>query len=221
MKITTQRLEAFSDGVIAIIITIMILELKLPDLHSESSEAQMVAYLKGLAPYFFTYVFSFMMIGIFWTNHHHMFHLLETTDETLLWLNFVFLFMLSLIPFATAIVGASPQLSLSVAIYGLVLLLTTVSFLIMRSYTIRRKLVHIDKNRMLRYKIFKLSILARTKSIFGAIIYALSVAMAYVNVYVAYGLLIIPAIIFFLPEGVDGEKLSQIVGEETEQEAAQ
>lgn len=216
MKITTQRLEAFSDGVIAIIITVMILELKLPDLTHESSQAHMIGYLKSLAPYFFTYVFSFMMIGIFWTNHHHMFHLLETTDENLLWLNFVFLFALSLIPFATAIVGASPLLPLSVAIYGFVLLLTTVSFLVMRSYTIRRKLVHVDKDRLLRWKIFKLSVRARTKSLVGTIVYGLAIGLAYVNIYIAYVLLAAPAVIFFLPEGIDGERLSEIVAEETE-----
>ncbi len=216
MKITTQRLEAFSDGVIAIIITIMILELKLPNLNRESSNAHMVAYLRSLAPYFFTYVFSYMMIGIFWTNHHHMFHLPENTDETLLWLNFVFLFALSLIPFATAIVGASPLLPLSAAIYGFVLLLTTISFAMMRNYTIRNKLVHVDKDRSLRLKIFKLSVRARTKSLIGAAVYLLAVGLAYANIYVAYILLIIPPVIFFLPEGVDGEKLSEIVAEETE-----
>ena len=214
MKITTQRLEAFSDGVVAIIITIMILELKLPDLSHESSQAHMISYLKSLAPYFFTYVFSYTMIGIFWTNHHHMFHLLETTDETLLWLNFVFLFALSLIPFATAIVGANPLLPLSAAIYGFVLLLTTVSFLVMRTYTIRRKLVHEDKNRALRRKIYRLSVRARTKSFVGAVIYLAAIGAAYVSIYISYVLFVAAAVIFFLPEGVDGERLSEIVAEE-------
>ncbi|MBE7174433.1 MAG: DUF1211 domain-containing protein [Williamsia sp.] len=214
MKITTGRLEAFSDGVIAIIITIMILELKLPDLNRHSSEAHMISYLKSLAPYFSIYVFSYTMIGIFWTNHHHMFHLLETTDETLLWLNFVFLFALSLIPFATAIVGASPLLSLSAAIYGFVLLLTTLSFLVMRNYTIRHKLLHEDNDRTLSRKIYRLSLRARTKSLVGAIVYLAAIGTAYINIYVAYIGFLIPAVIFFLPEGIDGERLSEIVAEE-------
>ena len=208
MKISTVRLETFSDCVIAIIITIMILELKLPDLDKESSTAHMMAYLHHLLPYFITYAFSYMMIGIFWTNHHHMFFLLETTDETLLWQNFFFLFVLSLIPFATAIVGANPFIPVSPAIYGLVMLLTTASFVLMRSYSIRRKLVHVDKDKDIRRKIYKVSIRARTKGIAGALVYAASIPLAYVNVYISYVLFAIPAIIFFIPEGIDSEKLA-------------
>lgn len=84
MKIGTTRLETFSDGVIAIVITIMIIELKLPDLNKDSTTEETINHLRHLMPYFITYAFSFMMIGIFWTNHH-MFHLLENTDEQLVW----------------------------------------------------------------------------------------------------------------------------------------
>ena len=213
MKISTVRLETFSDGVIAIIITIMILALKLPNLDKHSTTWQMMVYLRNLMPYFITYAFSYMMIGIFWTNHHHMFYLLETTDETLLWQNFLFLFMLSLIPFATAIVGANPLIPLSPAIYGLVMLLTTVSFVAMRNYSIRHKLIHRDKDRQLRKKIYKVSIRARTKGIIGAALYLASIPLAYVNVYIAYILFVIPAVIFFIPEGIDSEKLIADVAE--------
>lgn len=216
MKISTVRLETFSDCVIAIIITVMILELKLPNLDVQTSSDHMTAYLHHLLPYFITYAFSYMMIGIFWTNHHHMFFLLETTDETLLWQNFLFLFVLSLIPFATAIVGANPFIPLSPAIYGLVMLLTTASFVLMRSYSIRNKLVHIDKDKEIRRKIYKVSIRARTKGIIGASVYAASIPLAYVNVFIAYFLFAIPAIIFFIPEGIDSEKLvSNISGTES------
>ncbi len=216
MKISTIRLETFSDCVIAIIITIMILELKLPNLDKHtSSEAQILSYLHELLPYFITYAFSYMMIGIFWTNHHHMFFLLETTDETLLWQNFLFMFMLSLIPFATAIVGANPLISLSPAIYGSVMLLTTGSFVMMRSYSIRKGLIHKDKNRDIRRKIYKVSLRARTKGIIGALVYLASIPLAYVNVYISYVLFIIPALIFFVPEGIDSEKLVADVSSET------
>lgn len=215
MKISTIRLETFSDCVIAIVITIMILELKLPNLDAHTSTAQMMQYLHNLIPYFITYAFSYMMIGIFWTNHHHMFHLLETTDETLLWQNFLFLFVLSLIPFATAIVGANPFIPVSPAIYGFVMLLTTASFVMMRSYSLRHKLIHIDKDKEIRRKIYKVSIRARTKGIVGAIVYLLSIPLAYVNVYIAYILFAVPAIIFFIPEGIDSEKLGDQVEEET------
>ena len=216
MKISTIRLETFSDCVIAIILTVMILELKLPNLdRHNNSEAQILSYLHELLPYFITYAFSYMMIGIFWTNHHHMFFLLETTDETLLWQNFLFMFMLSLIPFATALVGANPFIPLSPAIYGSVMLLTTGSFVLMRNYSIRHGLVHKDKNRDIRRKIYKVSLRARTKGIIGALVYLASIPLAYVNVYIAYVLFIIPALIFFVPEGIDSEKLVADVSSET------
>ena len=141
MKIKTTRLEIFSDGVIAIMITIMVLELKLPGISPSSTTADIIAQLKHLMPHLLTYAFSFMMIGIFWTNHHHMFHMMEKTDEQLLWMNFAFLFFLSLIPFATNLVGANPLHAISAAVYGIVMLMTSLSFLIMRVYTFRKKLL--------------------------------------------------------------------------------
>ncbi len=213
MKISTTRLETFSDCVIGIIITIMVLELKLPDLGKHSTTAETVTYLKHLLPYFITYAFSFMMTGIFWTNHHHMFHLLERTDERLLWQNFLFLFLLSLIPFATAIVGANPFIAIAPALYGLVMLLITLSFLIMRNYSLRHGLIHTDKDRVLNQKIFKVSFRARTKAIVGTAVYLTAIPLAYLNVYFAYACFVIPPFIFFIPEGIDNEKLAEKVAE--------
>lgn len=213
MKIRTTRLETFSDGVIAIVITIMILELKLPDLTKDNSTEQTIDHLKHLLPYFITYAFSFMMIGIFWTNHHHMFHLLEHTDEHLVWQNFLFLFLLSLIPFATAMVGANPYIAISPALYGFVMLLTSLSFVLIRNYTIRNELIHKDRDKELTRKIFKISFKGRTKAIIGSIVYFVSIPLAYINVYFSYVCFIIPPIIFFIPEGIDNEELSEKVAE--------
>lgn len=213
MKISTTRLETFSDCVIGVVITIMVLALKLPAFNGDSTTAETIKYLRHLFPYFVTYAFSFMMIGIFWTNHHHMFHLLEKTDEHLVWQNFLFLFLLSLIPFATAVVGANPFIAISPALYGFVMLLTTSSFVIMRNYSLHHKLVHTDTDRALTHKILKVSIRARTKAIIGTVIYLVSIPLAYVNVYFAYACFIIPPIIFFIPEGIDDEKLADKVGE--------
>src|SRR6478735_7571174 len=98
MKIGTTRVETFSDGVIAIIITIMVLTIKIPDITKQATPWVFRSQLHNLFPYLIAYAFSFMMIGIFWVNHHHMFHLLEKTDEPLLILNLLFLFWMSLIP---------------------------------------------------------------------------------------------------------------------------
>ena len=214
MKIGTTRLETFSDGVIAIIITIMVLELKLPDLSKDNTTGETITHLRHLLPYFITYAFSFMMIGIFWTNHHYMFHLLENTDEHLVWQNFVFLFLLSLIPFVTAIVGANPFIAISPAIYGGVMLVTNLCFVVMRHYSLRKSLVHKDTDEMLTAKITEVSLKARSKAIIGTVVYLISIPLAYVNVYFSYLCFIIPPILFFIPEGIDNEKLAEKVVEE-------
>src|SRR5262245_5341356 len=109
------RLEAFSDGVIAIIITIMVLEMKVP--HGTDFVA-----LRPLIPVFGSYVLSFIYIGIYWNNHHHMFHVAGKVNGRILWSNLHLLFWLSLIPFATGWMGENHFAALPVALYGAVLL---------------------------------------------------------------------------------------------------
>jgi uncharacterized membrane protein len=209
MKIGTSRVETFSDGVIAIIITIMVLSLKLPDLKHDDTPWRIRHYLTDLLPYFAAYAFSFMMIGVFWTNHHHMFHLLKRLNETLIWQNLLFLFWMSLIPLVTAIVGANPMLADSVAVYGIIMLLTTLSLALMRWYTLRKNLVHKVENKTLAKKIYSVSLKAKTKSYIGVAAYLVSIPLAYVSIYLAYLCFVIPAIIFFIPDGIDDEELAE------------
>ena len=209
MKIATTRVETFSDGVIAIILTIMVLALKLPDFTHGDTEWGMRHYLVQILPYFVSYAFSFMMIGIFWVHHHHMFHLLKRTDEKLLWLNLIFLFWMSLIPIITAVVGANPRLSESLALYGFVLLMTTIAFAFMRSYTIKKDLVHKSDDRTMNRKIRTVSIKAKTKSFIVAFVYLLSIPLAYVSIYIAYACFVGAAIVFFIPDGIDDERLAE------------
>jgi len=209
MKIGTSRVETFSDGVISIIITIMVLSLKLPDFKHDDTTLRMRHYLEELLPYFGAYAFSFMMIGIFWTNHHHMFHLLERINEVLIWQNLFFLFWMSLIPIATAMVGANPKLSESIAIYGFVMMMTTLAFTIMRIYTLRKGLVHKSDDEAMGKKIYTVSLKARTKSYIGTAAYLLSIPLAFISIYLAYVCFIVPAIIFFVPDGIDDEELAE------------
>ena len=209
MKIGTSRVEMFSDGVIAIIITIMVLSLKLPDLKREGTSWSMHQYLADILPYFVAYAFSFMMIGIFWTNHHHMFHLLERTNEVLIWLNLLFLFWMSLIPVTTAMVGAGPFIKETTAVYGFVLLMTTLSFALMRSYTLKKGLVHKEKDATMERKIHTVSMRAKTKSYAGSLCYLISIPLAFVHVYLSYICFIVPAVIFFIPDGIDDEELAE------------
>lgn len=115
------RLEAFSDGVLAIIITIMVLELKVP--HGDT-----LATLEPLIPVFLSYVLSFVYIGIYWNNHHHMLHTVTRVTGPVLWANLHLLFWLSLLPFATGWMGENHFASLPSAVYGLVLLAAAISY---------------------------------------------------------------------------------------------
>jgi uncharacterized membrane protein len=115
------RLEAFSDGVIAIIITIMVLEMKAP--HGDSVDA-----LLPLAPVFLSYVLSFVYVGIYWNNHHHMLHAAKTVSGPVLWANLHLLFWLSLMPFATAWLGENHFTAWPSAVYGIVLLMAAIAY---------------------------------------------------------------------------------------------
>jgi len=126
----TSRLEAFSDGVIAVLITIMVLELKAP--HEARIEA-----LRPLFPPFLAYVLSFVMIAIYWNNHHHMLHLTRRVTGSMLWANLHLLFWLSLIPFTTAWVGENGNAPLPTAIYGAVFFMAGIAWLILQQVIIR------------------------------------------------------------------------------------
>ena len=216
MKIGTTRVETFSDGVMAIVITIMVLELKIPDFAEKGSEASIRHHLVEILPYLVTYTFSFLMIGIFWINHHHMFHLLEHTDEPLLIQNLFFLFWLSLIPFSTAFVGADPLIPEAVAVYGFIMLMSTLSFSIMRAYSIRKQLVHHDEDQKTTSRIYKVSMRGRTKSYIGTLAYLLSVPLAFVNVYLSFACFVITPLLFFVPDGIDDEKLAERIADKNE-----
>ena len=128
----TGRVEAFSDGVIAIIITIMVLELRAP--HEASLQS-----LLPLLPVFLSYVLSFVYLGIYWSNHHHMLHVTEQVDGTILWANLHLLFWLSLVPFATAWMGENHFSSVPMALYGIVLLMAGVAYLLLQEKIIARQ----------------------------------------------------------------------------------
>lgn len=129
------RLEAFSDGVIAIIITIMVLELKVP--HDSS-----LAALAALWPVFLSYVLSFVYVGIYWNNHHHFYHVVRHVDGRVLWANLHLLFWLSLLPFVTGWMGENHMAALPVALYGVVLLMSALAW-----YVMQRTLLCVPGNR--------------------------------------------------------------------------
>lgn len=122
----TTRLEAFSDGVIAILITIMVLELKTPPGHDWSA-------LRELSTVFSAYVLSFIYLGIYWNNHHHLLHVCERVSGAVLWANLHLLFWLSLIPFATAWMGESHVAALPTALYGFILMMAGAAYFVLKT----------------------------------------------------------------------------------------
>lgn len=178
------RLEAFSDGVLAIIITIMVLELKVP--HGDELSA-----LRPLVPIFLSYVLSFIYLGIYWNNHHHLLQATRQIDGRVLWANLHLLFWLSLIPFVTGWMGENEFAALPVALYGGVLLLAAIAYFILA-----RALVACHG---------KQSTLAKAlgrdwKGKLSVLIYAIAILLCNINPWLACFLYISVAVMWLIPD---------------------
>ena len=181
---TTTRLEAFSDGVIAILITIMVLELRPP--HDAS-----LAALRPLWPVFSSYVLSFVYLGIYWSNHHHLLHAAEHVNGRILWANLHLLFWLSLIPFATAWMGENHFSGWTVALYGFVLLLAAIAYFILV-----RALLSLHGSG---------SVLAAAmgndfKGKISIVFYVLGIGLSFVNSWLASAIYVLVAIMWLVPD---------------------
>lgn len=182
---TTSRMEAFSDGVIAIIVTIMVLELRAP------SQPTLRALWK-VAPVFLSYGLSFLVVAIMWVNHHHLVHAVREVNARLLWSNLNLLFWMSLIPFVTDFLGKNPRAPLAVALYGFDLSLCGVAFCLLRVELARQHRHHAalaDYHR---------SVLR--KNAFSAVLYLLSAPFAYVSIYASFFIFVLIPAMYFLPE---------------------
>lgn len=132
---STQRIEAFSDGVFAILVTLLVLELKLP-FTAESSNASVIGGLLATMPHVFSFAFSFFALAVFWVNHHHFFHAITKTDWVLLWHNVHVLFWLTLVPFTTGMLGEFPTVSVTASIYAANLALAALAFSLMTHHAL-------------------------------------------------------------------------------------
>ena len=182
---TTGRLEAFSDGVIAIIVTIMVLELHAP------SQPTLAGLVK-VAPVFLSYGLSFLVVAIMWVNHHHLIHAVRGVTARLLWSNLYLLFWMSLVPFVTDYLGKNYREPLAVALYGLDLLLCASAF-----YLLRIILVEQDQHDG-NLSDYHRSI--QRKNVFSAGLYFASVPLAYVSVYASFVIFALIRAMYFLPE---------------------
>ena len=178
------RVEAFSDGVIAIIITIMVLELKVP--HGEDFET-----LTPLIPVFLSYVLSFVYLGIYWNNHHHMLHVTQRVTGPMLWANLHLLFWLSLIPFATGWMGENHFAPVPSALYGLVLLMAGVAYLILQQLIIKSQGPD---------SILKKAVRRDWKGKLSPVLYAAAIALAFRWEWISLGLYVLVALIWLIPD---------------------
>jgi len=186
------RLAAFSDGVIAILITIMVLELKVP--HGTDWKA-----LSGVAPSLFTYVMSFIYLAIYWNNHHHLLHTVARVDGLILWANSHLLFWLSLVPAATAWMGENLSVSLPTAVYGAVLLMPAIAYYLLQKAIVHRHGAH--------------SVLAEAlgrdiKGKLSPILYVAGIALAFVYPWASIAIYLLVALIWLVPD----RRIENVVG---------
>jgi uncharacterized membrane protein len=178
------RLEAFSDGVIAIIITIMVLEMKVP--HGADLSA-----LRPLLPVFLSYVLSYVNVGIYWNNHHHLLHAARHVSGGVLWANLLLLFWLSLFPFCTGWMGENHFASLPTALYGVVLLMAAYSYLVLQ-----RAIVAVDGPSSPLAK----AVGADRKGLVSRLMYMAANAAAFVRPWIAWALYVAVALLWFVPD---------------------
>ena len=180
----TSRLEAFSDGVLAIIITIMVLELKVP-------HAVELSALKPVLPALLSYVLSFIYLGIYWNNHHHLFQATEEVSGGILWANLYLLFWLSLFPFTTAWMGENHLAPIPTAIYGFVLLMAAIAYYILQTTIIAKQG---------RESLLGKAIGDDWKGKLSPVLYLAAIPLAFVSSWIAGALYVFVALLWLIPD---------------------
>jgi uncharacterized membrane protein len=182
--LTKGRLEAFSDGVIAILITVMVLEFKVPP------EADWQA-LRALGPTFFTYILSYVFLGIYWSNHHHMLHATARINGKILWANLHLLFWLSLVPLATGWMGEHHFASLPAALYGTLLLASAIAYKILQDQIVR---LEGPDSKLAR------AVGRDVKGKISPVLYLVAIPLAFVQRWAALGIYVLVAIMWLVPD---------------------
>ena len=178
------RLEAFSDGVFAVIITIMVLEMKVP-------QGADLRALAPVLPVFLSYVLSFIYIGIYWTNHHHLLHASEHVTGGILWANLVLLFFLSLVPFTTAWMGENQFAPLPVAVYGMVLLLAGIAYFVLTKTLV----AHHGKDSLLAKSIGR-----DWKGEVSVLVLAVAIPLSFMVTWIAWACYVLVAAMWLFPD---------------------
>lgn len=187
------RLEAFSDGVIAIIITIMVLEMKVP--HGDELKD-----LAPLLPVFISYILSFVYVGIYWNNHHHMLHTVHKVNGKVLWANLHLLFWMSLFPFVTGWMGENHFTTIPIALYGGVLMMAGIAY-----YILSQALIQLHgKNSTLAIAVGK-----DKKGIISVVIYSIAIPLSFINGYIGLALYTVVAAMWLIPDQRIEKKMTE------------
>ncbi len=182
---TKNRLEAFTDGVLAIIITIMVLELKAP--HGTSWES-----VKPLLPVLLSYVMSFLFVGVYWGNHHHLFHLVKHFSSGIMLGNLNLLFWLSLVPFATGLMGDNEFAPITVSIYAALLLICGISYAILQNTIAACHKENPELNGLMKKQ--------NRKAMYSIVLYSSAIGLAWLNPYISVGIFLFVAIMWLVPD---------------------
>jgi uncharacterized membrane protein len=189
------RVEAFSDGIFAIIITLLVLEIKVPHIENHNSITDLMGALKLLLPKFFSWLISFFTVAVIWVNHHKIFKQISKLDNGIFWWNAVLLLWTSFIPFPTAVLGDYPNNQVSFVFYGLIMALMALSFTLMRFYAIRNPNV-LDAT--VNQEAFKKG--TRYSIIFGPVMYLAGIAMSFFNPYLSFAVYLAIPVYFIFSE---------------------
>src|SRR5206468_10299931 len=185
------RIEAFSDGVFAIVVTLLVLELKVPILHERNSTSELGHQLIDLLPKFLSWLISFIIVCKFWLNHHHLLMFARHVTYGMIWLNSLFLMGQSFIPFPTALMGEYPMNALAVSLFGIVMAVNTLLFIALQSYIVRNLLKPEMTGAVVPY--------ITRKSFVGVISYLLGVVATFVDVDIAFALWALTPLFFVTP----------------------
>ncbi|HMS66102.1 MAG TPA: TMEM175 family protein [Ignavibacteria bacterium] len=191
----TSRIEAFSDGVFAIVVTLLVLELRVPHLPENFTSQDVITELIHLTPKFVSFAMSFLVVAIFWVNHHQLFHSLDKTDRATLWYNNLLLFWLSFVPFPTAFIGEHPSSMIPVMLYGFAMFAAGFSFMLMLRHAIKANLFSPLHSKELIEQGVK-------KGRIGPVIYLISIVTALISVYISLAIFILVPVFYFVPQKI-------------------
>lgn len=196
--LSKERIVAFSDGVIAIIITLMVLDIHFPKIEEGLSAHEIWRHLSAMLPSVIAYMISFYGLGVFWVNHHHFFHMVKHSDRNLLWLNLNLLFWLSLIPLPTSYLAEHYNEAEATTLYGGVMFVGHASFGLLFAYASRTGLI-LEKYNKKRIKQIVLKI------ILSCVLWLVAIGLGYISTYLSYALVLLIALLYFLPQNLELE----------------